>query len=293
MHYITAIMSAFSSSVTSIFGKLSLNVGASALQILFLRFFFSLIISGLLFVLLKKKINIKYLLFFGVFGIVNYGIAAYLFFYGLKFLNPAYATVLFFSNPIFVLIFQKLIYKGNFSVFNLIAVVLSFSGIILSNLAEKSIGGSENLVFGSLLVILAAIFNALFITLVGDKIKKLQLSPFESSFYTFLGVTILYFIISIANKELYTIKPDYYIYGLLLAVFSTLIPLTLNYFSLRKINSTTLSLIMPLEIVFASILSFIFFDEMFNILKVLGFSFVVVAPILERVKIKKWEYIDY
>jgi hypothetical protein len=32
---------------------------------------------------------------------------------------------------------------------------------------------------------------------------------------------------------------------------------------------------------------------MFNILKVLGFSFVVVAPILERVKIKKWEYIDY
>ncbi|WP_126993443.1 EamA family transporter [Thermosipho globiformans] len=287
MHYITAIMSAFSSSVTSIFGKLSLNVGASALQILFLRFFFSLIISGLLFVLQKKKINIKYLLFFGVFGIVNYGIAAYLFFYGLRFLNPAYATVLFFSNPIFVLIFQKLIYKGNFSVFNLIAVILSFTGIILSNLAEKSIGGSENLIFGSLLVILAAIFNALFITLVGDKIKKLQLSPFESSFYTFLGVTILYFIISIANKELYTLKLDYYIYGLLLAVFSTLIPLTLNYFSLRKINSTTLSLIMPLEIVFASILSFIFFDEMFNALKILGFSFVVVAPILERIKIKK------
>ncbi|MBB6063072.1 drug/metabolite transporter (DMT)-like permease [Thermosipho japonicus] len=287
MHYITAIMSAFSSSVTSIFGKLSLNVGASALQILLLRFFFSLIISGVFFVLLKKKVNIKYLMFFGTFGIINYGIAAYLFFYGLKFLNPAYATVLFFSNPIFVLIFQKLIYKGNFSVFNLIAVVLSFTGIILSNLAEKRIGGSENLIFGSFLVILAAIFNALFITLVGDKIKKLKLNPFESSFYTFLGVTILYFIISIANKELYTLKLDYYIYGLLLAVFSTLIPLTLNYFSLRKINSTTLSLIMPLEIVFASILSFIFFDEIFNILKVLGFSFVVAAPILERVKIKK------
>jgi drug/metabolite transporter (DMT)-like permease len=40
---------------------------------------------------------------------------------------------------------------------------------------------------------------------------------------------------------------------------------------------------MPLEIVFASLLSFLIFGEMFNIIKVLGFIFVGIAPIIENI----------
>ncbi|MBO8161856.1 MAG: DMT family transporter [Thermosipho sp. (in: Bacteria)] len=284
MHYFAAIASAFSSSVTSIFGKISLNVGASALQILFLRFLFSLLLSFIFFLLFKRKFNLKSFIFFGFMGIINYGIAAYFFFSGLRFLNPAYATVLFFTNPIFVLIFQMIIYKNKMNFLNIFSVVLSFVGVFFSNIGEQKFSNFEGLFIGTFLVISAAVINALFIAIVGEKLKRFSLDPIESVFYTFLGVSIMYLFISVLTKEIFTLKIDYVGYGLLLAIFSTFIPLTLNFFSLKKLSSHTVAIIMPLEIVFASILSFIIFGESFNFLKIIGFVLVGMAPVVENLK---------
>ncbi|WP_232617953.1 EamA family transporter [Thermosipho africanus] len=125
--------------------------------------------------------------------------------------------------------------------------------------------------------------NALFITITGRKIKKIDSDTIENVFYTFFGTAIYYLLISIITKELFTIKYEYLNYGFMLAIFSTFIPLTLNFFSLKKLESHSLAIIMPLEIVFASLLSFLIFGEMFNIIKVLGFIFVGIAPIIENI----------
>lgn len=284
MHYFAAIISAFSSSVTSIFGKVSLNLGASALQILLIRFLFSLLISFIFFLLLKRKFDLKKFVLFGFLGVINYGLASYLFFSGLRFLNPAYATVLFFTNPIFVLLIQMIIYKNKMNTLNVLAVFLSFLGVFFSNIGEQKFSSLDNLFIGTFLVILASFLNGLFIAITGEKFKKFSLNPIEIGFYTFLAVSVMYLIVASFTKDLFTLKLNYVSYGLLLAIFSTFIPLTLNFFSLKKLSSHTVAIIMPLEIVFASILSFIIFGESFNLIKILGFFLVGLAPVVENLE---------
>ncbi|MBT1248718.1 MULTISPECIES: DMT family transporter [unclassified Thermosipho (in: thermotogales)] len=289
MHLLSAIISAFSSSITSISGKLSFEIGATPLQILFIRFLFSFLLSLILFSLYKKNFNLKYFSVFGSLGILNYGVAALLFFYGLRFLNPAYATVVFFTNPIFVLIFQKLIYKHKIDFISVISIFLSFTGVTLANLGEKGIK-NNNLFLGTTIVLISALLNALFVTVSSQRIKKINSDIIENIFYTFLGTILFYTIILVFSGQYISLKVEYLNYGLLLAIFSTFIPLTLNYFSLKKLSSHSLAIIMPLELVFASLLSILIFHEKFNYVKILGFILVGLAPIVENITIYKKKY---
>ncbi|ANQ52943.1 UAA transporter family protein [Thermosipho affectus] len=289
MHLLSAIISAFSSSITSIFGKLSFEIGATPLQILFIRFLFSFLLSLILFSLYKKNFNLKHFSVFGSLGILNYGIAALLFFYGLRFLNPAYATVVFFTNPIFVLIFQKLIYKHKIDFISVISIFLSFTGVTLANFGEKGIE-NNNLFLGTTIVLTSALLNALFVTVSSQRIKKINSDIIENIFYTFLGTILFYTIILVFSGQYISLKVEYLNYGLLLAIFSTFIPLTLNYFSLKKLSSHSLAIIMPLELVFASLLSILIFHEKFNYVKIFGFILVGLAPIVENITIYKKKY---
>ncbi|WP_459994917.1 DMT family transporter [Marinitoga arctica] len=281
-----AILSAFSSSVTSVLGKYSFNIGATVSQILFLRFLFSFLISGVIFIIAGYKIHFKKFLLFSILGIVNYGIAAYAFFTGLQYLNPAYATVIYFTNPIFVSILQTKATKRKLNIVNTSAVALSFVGVFISNLGEKAFAGNKSLVFGTSIILFSSFVNALFLVTVSENLKEKKSNPFENVFYTFTGAFLYYFILVIKNNEIYSLNNKFLLSGFILAVLATFIPLTLNYISLKKLQSHTLALLMPLEIVFAAIMSFIFFHEPFNVLKIFGFIMVGIAPIIDILNVE-------
>ncbi|WGS64999.1 DMT family transporter [Marinitoga aeolica] len=281
MHYLLAVLSAFSSSVTSVLGKYSFNIGATVSQILFLRFLFSFIISGMIFIFAGYKFHLKKFILFSILGIVNYGIAAYAFFIGLQYLNPAYATVIYFTNPIFVSILQTKTTKRKINIVNASAVAISFVGVIIANLGERALIENPNIIFGTLIILFSSFVNALFIVSVSEQIKEENSNPFENAFYTFTGAFIYYLLFVIRNNEIYTLNNKFLLAGFILAVLATFVPLTLNFIALKRLQSHTLSLLMPLELVFASILSAIFFHEPFNALKILGFIMVGLAPIID------------
>ncbi|NUU98929.1 UAA transporter family protein [Marinitoga sp. 1154] len=290
MHYLMAILSAFSSSVTSVLGKYSFNIGASVSQILFLRFFFSFLIAGMIFVLAGYKFHFKKFIYFSMLGIMNYGIAAYAFFVGLQYLNPAYATVIYFTNPIFVSLLQTKITKRKLNIVNISAVAISFVGVLISNLGERAFSGNNSIVFGTLIILFSSFVNALFVVAASDKLKEKNTNPFESAFYTFSGTFIYYFVLVLLNNEIYTLNSKFMLSGFILAVLATFVPLTLNYLSLKKLQSHTLSLIMPLELIFASVLSAMFLNEAFNVLKIIGFLMVGLAPIIDISNIESQNY---
>ncbi|KLO22073.1 UAA transporter family protein [Marinitoga sp. 1197] len=290
MHYLMAILSAFSSSVTSVLGKYSFNIGASVSQILFLRFFFSFLIAGMIFGLAGYKFHFKKFIYFSMLGIMNYGIAAYAFFVGLQYLNPAYATVIYFTNPIFVSLLQTKITKRKLNIVNISAVAISFVGVLISNLGERAFSGNNSIVFGTLIILFSSFVNALFVVAASDKLKEKNTNPFESAFYTFSGTFIYYFVLVLLNNEIYTLNSKFMLSGFILAVLATFVPLTLNYLSLKKLQSHTLSLIMPLELIFASVLSAMFLNEAFNVLKIIGFLMVGLAPIIDISNIESQNY---
>ncbi|WP_231588298.1 DMT family transporter [Marinitoga sp. 1197] len=285
-----AILSAFSSSVTSVLGKYSFNIGASVSQILFLRFFFSFLIAGMIFGLAGYKFHFKKFIYFSMLGIMNYGIAAYAFFVGLQYLNPAYATVIYFTNPIFVSLLQTKITKRKLNIVNISAVAISFVGVLISNLGERAFSGNNSIVFGTLIILFSSFVNALFVVAASDKLKEKNTNPFESAFYTFSGTFIYYFVLVLLNNEIYTLNSKFMLSGFILAVLATFVPLTLNYLSLKKLQSHTLSLIMPLELIFASVLSAMFLNEAFNVLKIIGFLMVGLAPIIDISNIESQNY---
>lgn len=281
MHYLLAILSAFSSSVTSILGKYSFNIGATVSQILFLRFLFSFLIAGTIFVLAGYKFHFKKFFLFSILGIINYGIAAYAFFIGLQYLNPAYATVIYFTNPIFVSILQTKTTKRKLNTINASAVALSFVGVLIANIGERAFSGNQSLIFGTLIVLFSSFVNALFLVSVSENLKTKDSNPFENAFYTFTGAFIYYLVLVTRTNEIYSLNNKFLLSGLILAVLATFVPLTLNYIALKKLQSHTLSLLMPLELVFASIMASIFFHEPFNSLKIIGFIMVGIAPIID------------
>ncbi|WP_206076318.1 DMT family transporter [Marinitoga lauensis] len=218
---------------------------------------------------------------FSILGIVNYGIAAYAFFIGLQYLNPAYATVIYFTNPIFVSILQTKTTKRKLNIVNASAVAISFVGVVIANLGEKELVQNQSILFGTSIILFSSFVNALFIVSVSENIKKEKSNPFENAFYTFTGAFIYYFAFVMRNNEIYSLNNEFLLTGFILAVLATFIPLTLNFIALKRLQSHTLSLLMPLELVFASILSAIFFHEPFNVLKIMGFIMVGLAPIID------------
>ena len=161
-------------------------------------------------------------------GVLAYYICTFLDFSGLQYITAQLERLLLFTYPAFVILFGALFFGGRLTMWGVAAVALAYSG-----LAVVFIGGditeSTNLWLGSALVLASAMLFALFQLIAKTFIDKI--GPQLFTCLAMLGAAsaiFVHFLISALTSDgigaALELPPRIYVLGLIIAVFSTLLP---------------------------------------------------------------------
>ncbi len=161
-------------------------------------------------------------------GIIAYYLCALLDFTGLQYITAQLERLLLFTYPAFVILFGALFFGGTLTRWGIAAVVLAYAGLAIVFLGGD-ITESSNLWLGSGLVLACAMLFALYQLLAKNSIDKI--GPQLFTCLAMLGAAtaiFAHFLISALTTDgigaALDLPPRIYGLGLIIAVFSTLLP---------------------------------------------------------------------
>lgn len=163
-------------------------------------------------------------------------------------------------------------------IFSLVGAVILSTNLQFENLLGKGT------VMGDLLTLAAVFFWALFIIFT----RKFTLC-FGGFMVLFPSVTAT-FLLSIPTVLLsgkLPIDAAGLLVSLYLAVFCTIIPTLLYNYALKQLDAITSSIIGPVEVLSAALISYIFLGERLTLIEMSGGLFVILSVYIVTIKIKK------
>ncbi|MCE4564253.1 EamA family transporter [Maribellus sp. CM-23] len=249
-------------------------------NLLLFRYIFAFILIAL-FCLYKKislRINRKQFIHLLMAAIVGTMMTTYTLFKSYQYISSGLASTLHFIYPIVTLILATVLFKERFTVYKLMALLLSLSGI-----AILATGTREPLnTTGILWALASGILYAIYITsMAHPELKKLN--SFTASFWIF-GITGFLFLIQgmATNNINLEITPKALFYMLNLSIWSTFGAVVLFFNGLKQTGPGNASLLSTLEPLTGVVIGVIVFHESLDLktliamLLILGSVLVVV-----------------
>lgn len=261
--------------------KLGLAEGVGVMTLLNLRMLFSLpFFLAMLFYKQGKseRISIKDHGTIILLGICGYYLASYFDFAGLQYISASLERLIVFIYPTLVVILSALFFKTRIGKKELIALGLTYSGIMIAFVSDAPTL-SAPVVQGSLLVFASAFTYAIYLIGSGRLIPKIGASKFTG--YAMLVSTIAVLAHSVATDDLNLItSAKVYIIGLLMAIFCTVIPAILLATGIRLIGSDKASIIGSIGPVSTIALAAIFLNEHISFAELVGTCMVIAGVLL-------------
>lgn len=221
----------------------------SALSLLTFRMLFSLpfyVVAA--FLTSNKQENIKFTgkdwVLIILLGIIGYYLSSLFDFVGLQYVSAGIERLILFLYPTFVVLINAVIFKQLVTTRQKIALLLTYAGIGIAYFGEIQFTETNaNFFWGSFLIFLCSITYASYLVGSGRLIPKLGASKLTA--YVLIAATagvLIHFLIASDLAELHLTK-DLSIYGLLLAIFATVIPTFLLAFSMKTIGSNNTAIV--------------------------------------------------
>ncbi|MFC1800986.1 DMT family transporter [Nanoarchaeota archaeon] len=250
--------------------------GYSVSTFIFANFVFS---SLIFFIILKykkikiipKKSNFKWLISLGIVD----AITALTIIWAFILTKVAVAEFLHYTMPLFAFLIAVFWLKEKITKWKFFALVVAIIGIFLVFDLSFIRNGFSLTNLGNLLALISAVSFSLIVVL-GRKLK--DMSAYATSFWNrIIGATILFFFFIFDN----TLKgwqdiPIFFVYALL----TSLIPLTLLFYGLKKTEATTGSILLLMEVPTASILAWVVFSESLNLSIIVGGILIIISAII-------------
>lgn len=245
--------------------------------IVFFRVFIAFIVLGIL-KFTKKKDNIsnklslkEYLILSmsGLFIALNW----FFFFRAIKVTTIASATMSYYVAPVIVTILSVFLLKESINKKTLIAVGLSFSGIILMTLMGSQKGSNFSIV-GVGYGLIAAFFYAL----VTISVKKLKDVPSHKICLFQMGISSLIFFPAIKNMKRFNTLS--LILMIIVGIIHTCIALNLYFEGIKRIKVQHVGVLSYIDPLGAVILGGIFFNEMPGVSTIIGGGMILSATYL-------------
>ncbi|MCK4589480.1 MAG: DMT family transporter [Nanoarchaeota archaeon] len=242
--------------------------------------FGNFILSSLIFFLILKykkikvipqKYNFKWLISLGIVD----AITALTIIWAFILTKIAIAEFLHYTMPLWAFVIAVFWLKEKITKWKFLALVVSIIGIFLVFDLSFFRNGFDLVNLGNILALISAVSFGL-IVILGRKLKNV--SAYVSSFWNrVIGATILFFffIFDITLKGWQDL-PIFLGY----ALFTSIIPLTLLFYGLRKVEASTGSILLLLEVPTASILAWMVFSESLNPATIIGGILILTSAII-------------
>ena len=218
-------------------------------------------------------------------GFIGYYAASFLDFIGLQYVGAGVGRLILYLYPTLVLLISFLFLHRRPSSRQLAALVITYAGVALI-LSSQAHGGAEGKLFmlGALFVFASSLFYATYLVAGGELVKRvgsMRFTAYSMAVATLPAVAQFFAIEPMSALELPT---RVWVYAILLATFTTVLPLFIQAEALRRIGAPEFALIGALGPVSVAITSALGLDERFGAVQALGGALVIFGVLLVSVK---------
>lgn len=284
--YTFAIFSALCYAIQVIIGKVVLEKGFQAFDLLLIQYTCTTVILGIfllcrrdktLFLCGKKelgKITLQ-----GTIGSVGTSILIYL---AMERINAGIASMLLYLCPVFVCLFFMITGIRKVSIANKVAVLLSFFGAFLA-LDIFQLKGAPLSIIGIVLGIGSGVTYAFYNIFVDIKLRDIKTETLL--FYMYVIGTLVIFIINFDFfiHPPHIKEPTIFILIAISGLFQVM-PMALLNLAIRSIGSGKTSIIITAELPFTIILAYLILGEVMVPLQILGIILIVSSILIIQLK---------
>ena len=175
-----------------------------------------------------------------VLGLIGYYLSSFLDFLGLQYISAGLERLILFLTPSFVMLMSVLLFRRKVTALEWGALLLSYLGIILVFLHDLKFGG-QDVLFGSALVLGAAISYAAYLLQSGQLVNKLgSLRLVAYAMCVSSAACIGQFFLLRPAALLIQPAPVYYL-SVVNAIFCTVLPVFMTMIAVKRIGAATAS----------------------------------------------------
>ena len=220
-----------------------------------------------------------------VLGVIGYYLASYFDFLGLQYVSAAFERLLLFVHPTFVVLLSAALFGRRITRRDVFAIVLSYFGIFVAfgnDLATQP----GNVALGSFWVLLSALFYAAYLIGSGRLVGRVGSLRFACYAGLVSSVAVVTHFLVTREAELIVSQPaPVYWLALVMAVFSTVLPIILMSEGIRRLGASHASIVASVGPIATIVLGAIFLGDSITAIQLLGAGFVlagVLAISLQR-----------
>lgn len=276
---VNGILAAVSYGTNPLFALPMYKLGMEVNSVLFYRYFFALIIYGMLIKLLKK-INLKLSLkeFAYIFPLaILFALSSVTMFESLKYLDSGVVCTILFIYPIIVALISVIFYKEKLTKTSIFAMILALSGIFMIN------GGIKGHLspLGIFFILVSALVYAIYMVLVKNLTPIKHIKTEKLTFYVMLfGLSV--FIVNLKFCTILQPITDWRVFAcaIALAIFPTIISIETINIAIRLIGSTTAAILGALDPLTAVFFGIVVFKEAMTTNRIIGIILVLSGAML-------------
>ena len=231
----------------------------------------------------RKKINKKILVWIFIAGLLGYYLASLLDFVGLQFVSAALERLILFIYPTLVLLASRIFFGQHIEKTQWLAVLITYLGIFLAFVGEKGwsedlhSSSAQELWTGTGLILGCAVAYAGYIVLSSRLIPTVGASLFNSLAMLAASAGVLMHYFFLGRQSILTVSSEAWKYGLLMAIFATVIPSYLITESIKRIGGGHTAIIASIGPVSTILMAYWWLEEPVTVWQIAGTILILVG----------------
>jgi len=279
--FILVLVSAFAFASKTILAKLCYQYGVDPITVLAIRmtfagaFFGSVLAINLIKGHWSLKLTGPQWLWAVVLGLCGYYLSSLLDFSGLVYVDAYLGRMILFLYPTLVVLINSFLNRIPVGPTTWLALGLCYGGIILMMLPQLG-SESKNIWLGSALIFMAALIFALYLVGVDRLLKSIDPIRFTSLVMSIscLGV-LTHFFISNNVGDLTAAPRPVFIYGFIMGIFSTVLPIYTLAMGISRIGASKAAMISMMGPVLTTIMGISLLNERLTLIQTAGMVLVM------------------
>ena len=283
---IYAILGSIAFSGKTIIIKLAYQHGVEAMTLLALRMIFALPFFLLMayfsgFPRLSRR---DWLIITGL-GFLGYCLGSYLDFIGLQYISAGLGRLILYLHPSLVLLMSAVFLKQPIRAQHWLSLGLSYCGIALVFHDSIALGGAwDKILLGSGLVFTSAVIYAIYLLTGSRYVQKMGSMSFTAYASIFASFFVICNFLGFHGTTALIVPGEVYRLALIMAIFSTVLPLWLLAEGLKRIGANQVSLLGCIGPLSTMVLGQIFLLEPISLTQIFGAVLVLAGMIVISIK---------
>ncbi len=217
-------------------------------------------------------------------GLTGYYLASMFDFAGLQYISAGLERLILFMYPTIVVLILTFGYRKKVEGATVLALLLTYSGIILAFVTDTSTISKAHLNTGAGLVFMAALSFALYIIWSAGFVQRVGTLRFTAIGMLAAATAVLIHHGVALQWNLWSYSKDVYLLSLLMAVFATVIPSFLVMEAIRRIGPSRGAIIGSVGPISTIVLAYYFLGESFGGWQLVGTGLVIMGVLLISLK---------